>query len=191
MRAFVALPIPPGCRARLAALSADAARRVPSARFVRPKNLHLTLRFLGEVDESAIPGLGSALEEVARGADPFALRLASLEWFPPRGRPRVLVVSVDVPPDPTEPIAGALDRALAPLGWLPERRARRPHVTLARHRHGTARDRRAVAELAPTALEPMEVSEMVLYESRLGAEGADYRALERYALGGKKRQELL
>ena len=172
LRLFVALDLPADVRSQLAAwcerAAPDGVRRVPAA------NLHLTLAFLGSrsaEDASAVAGL---LPEVAR--DVGTLQTAGALWLPPR-RPGVLTVALRAGP-PLAALHASLATALAgAIGFEPEQRPFRPHVTVGRVPRGT--------RIAPHELDPPAPSlafsppALTLYRSHTGGRGARYEPLVR------------
>jgi 2'-5' RNA ligase len=177
-RLFVALDLPEKARAALAAWAAQVARSVEGLRLVDEEMLHVTLVFLGWREVGEAESIGElALAEAA--AVP-ALAVEGAAWLPPR-RPRVLAVDLADGGGALTALQGRVSASLtAHAGFEPERRAFRPHVTVARVRKDA---RVRVEELpAPAALE-FRGSALTLYRSRLAATGAEYEALARAALG--------
>ena len=178
LRLFVALELPAGVRASLAAWADAAApagvRRVPA------ENLHVTLAFLGARSAEDASGAGAVLASVVRPVG--ALRTAGALWLPPR-RPGVLAVAlahsdalVDLHRDLGAALAGA-------IGFGPERRRGfRPHVTVARARRGAVVPAPAAA-LEPPALE-FAAEALTLFRSHTGPAGARYEALASVGVGG-------
>lgn len=157
------------------------------AAWVPPPNLHVTLKFLGEVDVGLVSPLADALARVAATHGPMRVPVAGLGAFPERGAPRVLFLNVDVPGGPLVSLASAVEEALATLGFPRERRPFHGHVTLARVKDvGTAA--RTLVEIAP----PFEVlsagdasiTELTLYRSDLLRQRAEYHVLARHSLAG-------
>lgn len=148
------------------------------ARFVRPEGLHVTLRFLGGVDPARVAPLAVRARSELAPLRPFRVRLGPAELFPTPRRPRVVALGVE-PEAPLAALAAALERAVVALGFAPEERPFRAHLTL-----GRVRDRRFpdVAGLVVPA-EEIAVAEAVLFRSELAPSGARYTALERVALG--------
>jgi RNA 2',3'-cyclic 3'-phosphodiesterase len=172
-RLFLAIDLPPPLRARLA----DLCQGVSGARWLPEEQLHLTVRFLGGVEEAALPGLRRALAGVRASA--FRLAVAGVGTFPPasgRGAARVLWAGV-APPEPLLTLRAAIDEALGPD---PEAAARgfSPHVTLARFRDRPGPELPAFLEAhARLASEPFPVDAFHLYESQLGPRGARHTRL--------------
>lgn len=145
-----------------------------------PPNLHLTLKFLGEVDAGTAPALSDAVARVASRHGPIKLALRDLVVFPDESSPRVLALGVTDGHDALAALARDLDDALADLGFARETRDFRAHMTLARVKH------------APGALSSIErprldvgvgfVHEIALYRSDLLRNGAEYHSLSRHPL---------
>jgi len=178
-RLFVAVPLSEPARAAVA----DVVERIRAGepegrgvRWVRLDGLHITLRFLGPTAESRVADVAAAVAEAATGVEPFAIRIAGADAFPPVGRPRTLWLDLDRGVDELANLAARLDDALAGGGWERERRPFRAHLTLARAdgvRAGPATVaalREAAAELAIES--PIE--RIVLFESITGSGRARY-----------------
>ncbi len=153
---------------------------VPGARWEPRENLHLTLRFLGELEGESQRRALEALASVR--AEPFALELAGVGVFPPRGEPRVLWAGV-ADPGPVTELARRIERALQRAGLPPEPRKFAAHVTLARLREAPLE--RVAAFVAHHGLlrtASFEVTSFLLYSSVLGHAGAHYRIERSYPL---------
>jgi 2'-5' RNA ligase len=187
-RLFVAVPLSEPARAAVA----DVVERIRAGepegrgvRWVRLDGLHITLRFLGPTAESRVADVAAAVAEAATGVEPFAIRIAGADAFPPVGRPRTLWLDLDRGVDELANLAARLDDALAGGGWERERRPFRAHLTLARAdgvRAGPATVaalREAAAELAIES--PIE--RIVLFESITGSGRARYVDRAAAALG--------
>lgn len=149
-------------------------------KWVRPEHIHLSLKFLGEVDDTREPELVAALQQAAgRRAEPrpLALQITGFGVFPDYHRPRVLWAGVT--PDPgLELLQHAVEQAFGPLGFPTEGRAFRPHVTLARGaREARPKDFTGLEEvLAGTAFDvTVTVAEVDLMQSTLTQDGPVYQ----------------
>ena len=173
-RLFVAIELPVAVRDRLLAVMGG----VSNARWQRDDQLHLTLRFIGEVDRHAAQDIAAALGSVH--AAPFELALSGTGVFDRRGVPETLWAGV-TPHDAVTALHLKVDQALRRAGVALDARAYQPHVTLARlGRHGGP-----VAGFMTTTVlggPAFPVAEFALYESTLTRDGAEYRIVERYAL---------
>jgi RNA 2',3'-cyclic 3'-phosphodiesterase len=191
MRLFLALNLPPDERARLHRAAAPLRDAGLPVRWVAEDALHVTVRFLGEVSDAAVPGITRAAEQAAAGSEAFTLVLAGLGAFPGLRRPRILWVGAAAPPA-LAALHGTLDAALAPLGWPPEERPFHPHVTLgrARERARAADFARLDALAAGLAFEArVAVGTLELMRSRLAPAGVQYDVVARLPLGGVARTE--
>ena len=178
-RAFIAIDLPPAVKAALADVAAALDGRVPrgavgtaAVRWVRPEQMHLTLRFLGDTPANRLPALAAALDTLAAGHAPFILRLTEVGCFPNTRRPRVVWVGLGGAEAKLTALVAALEAALSPLGWPPEDKAFRAHLTL-----GRVKDERAVQGIDwSAAVPPLEVpvTAVHLIESQLRPEGPVY-----------------
>ncbi len=179
MRLFVALEIPAAVRDNLAALlkefrelSAQLADKRP--RWVRPENLHVTLKFIGEVAPAKVEGIRSALSEIRSNAI-VDLKFHGLGFFPNEKQPRVLWAGMDTSANlPT--LAHNTDGALEGQGIGPEKRAFTPHLTLARFDPPGLHEklRLAIQDNADREFGSFQAREFHLIESKLKSSGAEY-----------------
>lgn len=177
LRLFVAFGLPASYQDRLGELAEAWRGRLRSrTSWTRPGNWHLTLKFLGDVEEQRLAEVRGALEGVAFA--PITARAGGAGTFPPRGAPRVLWVGLEEGAAEIAALATAVDRALEPLGFAPETRPFRPHLTLARVRRAE-RDPwpEMVGELARTSWAGFSVNGFTLWRSVLGPTGPKYTAL--------------
>lgn len=188
-RLFVGLAPGAATRARLAAAAAGLHEALgPAARglrFAAPETLHLTLRFLGEVEAARVAAVAGALRAAAAAAAPFALEVGGAGAFPGPGRPRVVFLSLGGDLAALAALAAGLEARLVAAGFPPEPRPFRPHLTVARPR-GRARPAGLAAALAAAGgpAVPWAVAEATLFESHLGAAGARHEPLLVAPLGG-------
>jgi len=184
VRLFVALELPAALRRAAGDRIAAERRNLPAARWTHPDNLHLTLVFLGEVEEAAVDALAAALAAAFAAHPPLTLRLAGAGTFPPppadgsqggRGRP-ARVAWVGLTAAEGLPRLLALQRAAdaacrSVLDLPPERRPWSPHLTLARPKAPWRADaaRAFVAAFAPPLGEPFRAAAGRLVRSDLGA----------------------
>jgi 2'-5' RNA ligase len=177
-RLFVAIDPPGGIRERLGALCCG----LPGARWVEPEQLHLTLRFIGDVDGSVLIRTQEALAEVR--AEAFPLQLEGIGFFPPRGSPRVVWVGIRKNEQLLR-LHNRIESVLVRAGLAPEDRKYSPHITLARLKNTQAA--RIGAYLAQHGLfisEIFRVNEFLLYSSVLNSRGARHYIEEGYPLDG-------
>ena len=167
-RLFVAIDLPDDHKTALVGLRDDA---LPG-RWSRPAQYHLTLRFIGEVDEEHAAAVEQTLAGV-RG-ETFTLQGRGLGVFPSPRRPRVLFAALD-PAPALLALQARIDRALRAIGLDDDPKPFRPHVTLARLRGADANAVRAFLRAHEAfTLDPFEVRHYALYESVLRPEGPRY-----------------
>jgi len=173
-RLFVALRPPAPIRAQLIALM----HGVEGARWQDDAQIHITLRFIGEVDHHQAGDIADALARVA--FPPLTLALSGIGTFDRRGRIDTLWAGI-APVDQIGALHAKVDRACIAAGVAPDDRAYRPHVTMARFTRAGRLDGFLAAN-AGLASPSFTVEEFGLYESRLGTGGAVYHLAERYPL---------
>jgi 2'-5' RNA ligase len=174
-RLFVAIRPPGPVRARLLDLMGG----VAGARWRDDEQLHLTLRFIGEVDRHLARDVDAALSGVHHPA--FSIALNGLGVFDRRGEPVILWAGV-APHEPLRALHRKIDQALVRVGVEPDRRAYLPHLTIARLPRGAGPVRSLIEQSGGVAGPPFEVAEFGLYESRLAPDGPVYTLAERYPL---------
>ena len=186
MRLFVALEVPIEVRDGFAALikelrAADSSFSKNRARWVRPENLHVTLKFIGHVDSGRADGIRAALGEVRsdRGVE---LRFRGLGFFPNEKRPKVLWVGIEASPN-LATLANEIDARLHKLGILGETREFAPHLTLARFDPpGISEGLSAIAkENVGREFGAVRTGEFHLFESKTKPIGAEYTHLASFS----------
>jgi 2'-5' RNA ligase len=175
-RLFVALRLPRAMRARLIEVMGG----VTHARWQRDDQLHLTLRFIGEVDRHRAADIAAALGAVHYPR--FALALDGFGHFDRKGRVDTLWVGV-TPHGEVRALYHKIDRALVAAGVAPEERSFRPHITIARFARSAGPLETLMPEFGGVASEPYAMTDVCLYESIPGPDGAVYTIVGRYPLG--------
>ena len=176
LRLFVALALPPMLRAQIAALQTG----IPGARWVPPENYHLTLRFIGEIENWQAEEVDMALAAIrTRG---FDLTLRGIGLYEKGGRIQAMYVAVEKS-DALTHLRGKIETALQRCGMAPDRKRFAPHVTIART------DRAPPEKLAGFVqahnlfrAPPVPVEAFTLFSSRLGKEASVYEAEVEYEL---------
>lgn len=150
------------------------------ARWVPQEQYHVTLRFLGDVNEERTRRLRNELESIDLPA--FQLGGEGLDAFPSRRRPRVLVAHVNEEPG-LMTLQQQIDHIATAMGFDEERNPFNPHVTFARLQKDATRDVRAYLNRHSTfKIEPFSAEEFLLYQSELGPDGAVHSVLQQYPL---------
>jgi 2'-5' RNA ligase len=177
-RIFTALEIPRDVALALSMLRGG----LPGARWIDPEYYHLTLRFIGDVDDVLAREIAYLLDQIERPA--FELRFAQLASFGGR-RPRAVIAAAE-PIAPLIELQAEQERLFQRIGLEPEGRKFTPHVTLARLRDSSSHQ---VADYlsvrAPVRVEPFPVSRFVLFSSRSSVGGGPYVVEAAYPLAGR------
>ncbi len=183
MRLFVAIDIDEAARQALGNLQRQVGEALGDHRadltWVRPEHQHLTLAFVGDVDEPQAARIGDAVARpIARA--PFAADVGGLGIFPPQGAPRVLWVGLRRGAAETTEVADEVAQRLRAIGVHLEGREFRPHLTLGRWRTARGPDRRRLERLhAREVIATIRVESVTLYLSRPSASGPAYTPLAR------------
>lgn len=188
MRLFVGIEISPLVAAAASGLMEllreRAARLAPRSRitWIAAERLHLTVRFIGEIDDSRVAGIVDALRP-SMGIDRFEVAVAGVGVFPPKGPPRVIWAGLSSGRDQLASVELAVSDRLAAAGVEREGRPFDPHLTLARVRDGRGLRAQALLEgLDGTVLGTTAVEAITLFESQLSPQGPHYRAIHRTPL---------
>ena len=178
IRCFIAIELSPEIRDTLREIQSDLKKSVVGVKWVKPENIHLTLKFLGHINPSTVEEVKSALTEIASHVKPFTIRLSSPGAFPSLGSPRVIWVGIDKGDKESIDLAGRIEEKTALLGIEKENRAFHPHLTLARVNFLKDKDllKNAFSSLKVPPAE-MTASKLTLFQSTLTREGSIYTVL--------------
>ena len=183
VRTFVAVELDDSVKAHIAA-AIDALRqeRIDNLRLVRPGGVHLTLKFLGDIDAGKVSTIAEAMTQVAAQHAPFSLTLGAPGVFPNINRARVLWLGVEGDLRPLRILQARVEDALTAAGFPPEKQTFNPHLTIGRmHRRASKSDRHRATD-ALTALsipenQHIEVRAISLMKSILRPGGAVYERI--------------
>ncbi len=183
-RVFAALELPPELQQRLARLQDDlrAATSPRGVRWVRPEGIHLTLRFYGDIDPAQLPELQAGLSRAAAVAAPMPLEVAGVGAFPSAARPTVIWAGVVGQVEPLQNLQAAVEREATRLGFKPEGRDYKPHLTLGRVNSGLgvrelSRLSEALAAARGRQFGGFRPGHLSLMNSQLGPGGSVYTRL--------------
>lgn len=186
LRVFCAVELPDELRSRVA----ERVRRLRSefsdvrASWEKPEKLHITLKFLGDIERARVAVLSDAAERAVAGLESFELIINEPGTFPPHGQPRVLWLGIVDVFGRLAFMQRALEEECAAAGFPRESRAFKPHLTVARLRspHG-ARELAAAHRETPFEPQRFRVSELIVMLSELGPGGSRYTPLSRHPVG--------
>ena len=179
MRLFIALDIPAEVRSRLTEYMERTRALAPDARWARVEGLHVTLKFIGHVDDAAVGKIKAALASIKSA--PFEVRFAGVGFFPNPNAARVFWAGVDGG-DNLPRLASTIDAALEKLGFLRETKPYHPHLTLARTSARSLRGLKPLLDEPLPQFGTMTAREFFLYQSQPQKGGSKYTKLERFAL---------
>ncbi len=180
IRSFIAIELPDEFRLELRQLEARLkSDKAPWVKWVDPASIHLTLKFLGNIASDRTGEITRAIEESAQGIPPLHLEAKELGVFPNLERAQVAWVGISGEVDKLGQLQRRLDSNLVGLGFAPEARAFRPHLTLARLRDRVSSDeRQSFGQLITStrfeANSPIKIDAISLMRSQLTREGAVY-----------------
>jgi 2'-5' RNA ligase len=186
IRTFIAIDVGKPIRDRIIALQETLARSGAQVKWVEPENLHLTLLFLGEVDERDVPPVCQAVSDAAAKQSAFTMTVESAGCFPNPRRPRVLWVGISAGSQEVCALHDALEQPLLDLGcYRREDRKYTPHITLGRIRTDPGSDQLAAALAKQAAWKGGDttIREVHVMSSELSSEGPLYTVLSRAKLG--------
>lgn len=185
-RIFVAVEVAPHIKKALAGLRDRLGTASRMLRWVPPDNLHLTLRFLGEITAAQTARVAEAARQAARAAGPFEITLAGLGAFPSPRRPRVVWVGITEGADRLSALARAMEEEIAHRKFPREPRPFHPHLTVARVRAGGPPPDLTgdLASAGVSVIGTQEVAALVVVESFLHPSGSEYREVAQAPLGG-------
>lgn len=186
MRIFIAIELPPKIKQHLGDIARQLGRCDVTAAWVKPDNLHLTLKFLGDINDVQLPGLTAKINQLAQQQGAFTATLNGFGFFPSPKQPRILYASIQEPL-PFKQLVQHLDRLLEPSGFAPEQYFT-PHITLARIKNIKNLERLQQQLDDMPLQQTFTVSAVTLFGSTLHADGARYQVLQRGLFAKTSRQ---
>lgn len=179
LRTFIAFQLPEPAVSHLRKVQQGFQSHGFRARWVRPENIHLTLKFLGDTDPADLDRISGAMTDVAGHAAPFSLTAKGVGVFPGIKRPRVIWAGLTGQTDQVFKIQKELEQNLEKIGFPPEKRSFKAHLTIARIKGSI--DSKQLFDLMETyakwTSEPFSVDRIILYKSELKPTGAVYTEL--------------
>lgn len=184
IRSFIAIELPQAVVSLLAKVQQDLRSLRLKAGWVQPQNIHLTLKFLGNIKTDDIEKIGGTMKAAAQDFEPFKLTAGGIGFFPGIKRPRVIWVGVGGQTSQLFALQRNLEDRLAAVGYPKEKRSFKGHLTLGRFRDGPAHDaiRRVLEEYADFGKEEFTIHRIVLFKSDLKPSGAVYSQLRQAEL---------
>jgi len=182
VRTFIALVIPPEWKRHLGRVEEDLRARMSGLSWVKPENMHLTVRFLGDLGDDGVRRAGEAVRRGAARHAAFQARLGPLGAFPSLQKPRVLWTGLEQGAAESIALARDVNQSLKEAGFGPADKPFKPHITLARVREHAEGIEAFTRYAPPEAPGPAAFDRIVVMKSDLHPAGARYTALEEVRL---------
>jgi 2'-5' RNA ligase len=187
IRSFIAVELPDEVLSALSRVQGHLKSYGFRTKWVRPANIHITLKFLGDIDTGTIDAISSAMASAAEGCAPMSLAAKGIGVFPNIKRPRVLWAGLTGEANRLMDLQRKLDDRLSDIGFAKERRSFKGHLTLGRFkaRVNSAEMLRALTEFEDFETPSFMARELILFKSELRPSGAVYAKLEGISLEHK------
>jgi RNA 2',3'-cyclic 3'-phosphodiesterase len=186
LRTFIAIDVPPAVLDTIIRIQSRFRPLGLRASWVKPGNIHLTLKFLGETDPDRIPGIQNKLTEILASFTPFRLSLDSVGVFPNTKNPRILWIGLKDDEGTLQTLQSSIEKALEGMGFPMDPRPFAPHLTLARIKspkgNRELQDELDAVNQKGIDPHPFDVGEIHLYESQLTPKGSIYTVLANFKL---------
>ena len=187
IRTFIAVETSPAVRRRAVDLQDKLRASEVKASWTHPENMHLTLQFLGDVDETLVPEVCRRVESAAAPFAPFQIEFSQVGAFPALERPRTVWIGVDQGSQQLVDLQFAVQESLVEMRFPRERRTYKPHLTMGRVREGGARQTRLaelIAHYRDFKAGSCDVNEVLIFASYLERTGPTYQIMGRAPLDG-------
>jgi RNA 2',3'-cyclic 3'-phosphodiesterase len=184
MRLFLAIELPQDVRDHLLNVRRRLEEALPKISYTKFENLHLTLKFLGEVEKKKVAGISESLAMIKPAR--IELQAAGMDCFPNRGPIKIVTSKLEGTLPPLRALVESIEQRCKFLGFEKEQRAYRPHVTIGRARPVLSAKFRAMAEEATADLWPgpsFAPAGFVMMESQLSPDGSKYTPVGRFPSG--------
>ena len=179
-RSFIAVELSTEIAEGVRGIQKGLRERTGGVSWVRPEGIHLTLKFLGDVDPGRIEGIAGKAEACVKGRGPFFIGIRGCGGFPNPRNPRVIWIGVEDPAGFLKEIQARLEQGMEEMDFTREERAYTPHLTIGRLRSGKGKGdvSQALEAMKGCDLGSMEVREICLFRSQLKPTGAEYTKLK-------------
>jgi len=186
IRSFIAIELPESVKSLLDNLQQELKNLRLKVGWVRPQNIHLTLKFLGNINPADIENIGGAMADAAAECKPFALTVGGIGYFPGIKRPRIIWVGLGGATAVLLELQRNLEDRLATVGFAKEKRSFKAHLTLGRIRQAVDPNTlgRAIEDYSDFGRQQFIADRIILFKSDLKPSGAVYSKLKQVDLGG-------
>ena len=185
IRSFLAVELPATVQAKIGKVEEDARSTSADVRWVSPGKIHLTLKFFGNIEESKIDSIVTAIQGPIGTAKPFHLSVRGTGAFPNLKNPRVIWLGLVDGEGRLVPLQKEVDSSLGKIGFEPEDRPFRPHLTMGRVKSNRGKEDliRSVEKYRDEEIGTFQVEKIVLFKSDLTPTGPIYTRLREVKLG--------
>lgn len=187
IRAFIAVDIDRPAKQKIGELISYLKQSNANVKWVNETQMHLTLKFLGNIAQDKIPLISGALEQITDKTPRFSLSLSDIGAFPNMNRPRVIWIDIDKGSDNLKTLVGLIEKGVSRLGFVKEGRGYKAHLTLGRVR--SLKNINALTNMiAETEFDPsreIKVDKLTLFQSTLAPKGAIYTILNEFGLASE------
>ena len=185
IRSFLAIELPEVIRKKIEEVQKDLKLSHADVRWVNPENIHLTLKFFGNIDESRIDPIVKSLEGPIQTTSPFSLSIRGMGSFPHFKKPRVLWMGLEKGKEVLTALQKGVDGELKKIGFEPEERDFQPHLTLGRAKSDQGRGELIgrMEKYQEEEFGNFRVERLVLFKSELRPSGPIYTVLRELKLG--------
>ncbi|MBU0759773.1 MAG: RNA 2',3'-cyclic phosphodiesterase [Candidatus Omnitrophica bacterium] len=184
IRAFIAIEIDPACKQQISGLIERLKKSDVDVKWVKETQMHLTLKFLGNVKQDKVPEISAALKDIASKTLSFQIAFSDISTFPGLSRPRVIWLGMDKGAENLKELAGYIADGMEKLGLKKEGRDYKAHLTL-----GRVRSQKNIRELTKligeTDFKPpvgIKINKFILFQSILTSKGPVYTLLQEFPL---------
>ncbi|MBC8228711.1 RNA 2',3'-cyclic phosphodiesterase [bacterium] len=184
IRTFIAIEIPDEIQAKLVEIQTELAKFMLRVSWVKQSNIHLTLKFLGDIQANQVESINSVLQSVAESHSPFDMSLAEIGVFPNLRRPRVIWIGITKGAEQATQLAKAVSNSLQPLGFQREKRGFTPHLTLGRIRRPVNLQNVSSKfnQYDNLDIPTLKIDQIAFIQSQLHPRGSIYTPLRKFAL---------
>ncbi|MCK4648773.1 RNA 2',3'-cyclic phosphodiesterase [bacterium] len=188
VRTFIATKLTPEILSNISKLQEELKKTVLEVKWVKPENIHLTLKFLGHIIPEELEKVKLATREALKPFAPFEISVSGLGAFPKINYPRIIWTGIDKGKEELKRIAFSIEKNLAKIGFAREKKSFSPHLTLGRVKSSKGRERliEALSLVKTSNLGSMRVAKIFIVKSELRPQGPVYTTLEEIDL---KREE--
>ncbi len=176
MRLFIAALLPDNISEQLTAYINSLKKVIDGVRWEKPEKLHLTLKFLGTVEDAKAKEISAMIEHIAEGYSPFELAISEFGGFPRLKNPRVLYVGLSEN-EHLYNFHGELDHTLSEIGFERDERKFTPHITI-----GRVKKKISIKEVPEINKTPFEITQIGIIKSEIRSSGSEYTPLELFNL---------